>query len=62
MPAKVGLTRNPIYERLNPKHPRHDPTFPKPINLGNARNIGFIESEVDVWIAARIAERDAKRT
>ena len=29
-------------------------TFPKPISLG-ARAVGFIEDEVDEWIASRIA-------
>jgi prophage regulatory protein len=32
--------------------------FPKPINIG-PRAIGWIQSEVDDWIAARIAEREA---
>jgi len=34
--------------------------FPRPIHIG-PRAIGFIEAEVDQWIAARIAERDAAR-
>ena len=33
--------------------------FPKPIRLG-ARAIGFIQSEVDAWIDARMAERDGQ--
>jgi prophage regulatory protein len=31
--------------------------FPRPISLG-AMTRGFVESEVDAWIAARMAERD----
>lgn len=31
--------------------------FPKPIKLG-PNSVGFLESEVDDWIAARVAERD----
>jgi len=31
---------------------RHDATFPRAILLG-ARSIGFIEDELDAWIAAR---------
>lgn len=31
--------------------------FPRPIHLG-PRAIGFVESEVDAWIDARMAERD----
>jgi prophage regulatory protein len=33
--------------------------FPAPIKLGE-QSVGFIETEVDAWIAARIRERDAK--
>lgn len=31
-----------------------DPTFPQKIKL-SARTVGYIESEVDAWIASRIA-------
>lgn len=31
--------------------------FPKPIKIGS-RSIAFVESEIDAWIDARIAERD----
>jgi prophage regulatory protein len=33
-------------------------SFPRPIRLGAARN-AWVETEVDAWIAGRIAERDA---
>ena len=33
--------------------------FPRPIALG-PRSVGWIEEEVDAWIAARIAVRDDK--
>jgi prophage regulatory protein len=33
--------------------------FPKPIRLGENR-IAFPESEIDDWVASKIAERDAK--
>jgi len=32
--------------------------FPKPIKLGAATN-GWIEAEIDAWIAARASERDS---
>ncbi|HCY61427.1 MAG TPA: dipicolinate synthase [Oxalobacteraceae bacterium] len=41
--------RTKIYQGIKEK------TFPQPIKLG-ARRIGFISSEIDEWIAARIAE------
>jgi len=31
--------------------------FPKKIKLG-ANSVGWLESEVDAWIAARVKERD----
>lgn len=31
--------------------------FPKPIKLG-VKSVGWIESEIDDWIAARAKERD----
>ena len=33
--------------------------FPAPIKVGQNR-IGWIESEIDEWLNAKIAERDAK--
>jgi prophage regulatory protein len=32
--------------------------FPRPVHVGLSR-IAFVESEVDAWIADRVAERDA---
>ena len=33
--------------------------FPTPIKLGEGRN-AFVESEIDKWLASKIAERDAE--
>lgn len=49
---KFTLSRSGIYERLNPKSPRFDPDFPRPIKLG-ARRIGFLESQADDFLRAR---------
>jgi len=54
--ARVGLSRSSVYARLrfNPKRPDdYDPTFPRPVRLG-ARAVGWVESEIDAWLAARI--------
>lgn len=54
--ARTGLSRSSIYARLrhNPKRPGdYDPTFPRPVSIG-AKAIGFIESEVEAWIAAQV--------
>jgi prophage regulatory protein len=53
----TGLSRSAIYDRLDTKSPRHDPTFPKKIKLSQ-RSVGFSERETSAWLAARIAERD----
>lgn len=59
--ARVGLSRSAIYARLkpNPKRPGDfDPTFPKPVPLG-ARSVGWVEAEVEAWLAARVSQRGA---
>ena len=50
---RVGLGRSTIYDRMNPKSPRYDETFPKPIKLGIAA-IGWVEAEIDAWIKSRV--------
>lgn len=45
---KIDRGRNWIYERMNKKHKRYDPTFPRPIEIGGG--LGWIESEVDEWL------------
>lgn len=51
MLTKLGISRSSIYEKINPKSPRYDPSFPKPIKLGAAA-IGWVEEEVDQWVRA----------
>ena len=46
--ARTGLSRSTIYVRLDQGR------FPRPVSLG-ARGVGWIESEVDEWMRARIA-------
>ena len=48
----TGKKRSTIYDTLNPKSPRYDSSFPKPVKLG-ARAIGFYESEIQAWIESR---------
>jgi len=52
--ARTGLTRSMAYALLKAQD------FPTPINLG-ARAVGWLESEVDAWIAGRVdASRSSK--
>lgn len=49
----VGLSRSAIYDRINPKSPRYDESFPKPLKLGmNSRNIavGWLERDLTQWM------------
>lgn len=54
--ARIGLCRSSIYDRMDEKSPCFDPSFPKPIKLGNRKNtpIAWVESEVVAWIESRI--------
>lgn len=54
--ARTGLSRSSIYAKLrhNPKRPGdYDPTFPKPVSVG-AKAVGWIEAELDSWLAAQV--------
>lgn len=54
--ARTGLSRSSIYAKLkhNPKRPGDfDPAFPKPVAVG-ARAVGWIESEIESWLAAQV--------
>lgn len=44
---RTGLSRSSVYEKIATGH------FPKPISLG-ARAVGWLESDIDAWIASRI--------
>ncbi|HBO6963440.1 helix-turn-helix transcriptional regulator [Pseudomonas aeruginosa] len=47
----TGLARSTVYKYVG------EGRFPKPIPLGD-RCVGWLESEVQDWILARIEERD----
>lgn len=48
---RTGLARRTIYEAMS------DGRFPRPVQL-TSRRVGWVEAEVEAWLAARIAERD----
>jgi prophage regulatory protein len=57
--TRISLSRSTIYDKLDPKSERHDPTFPKPVSLGG-RAVGWIESEIQQWLERQIeASRNA---
>lgn len=61
---RLGVGRSTVYDRLNPRSPRYDASFPKPIRLssggGKRGAVGWLESEVSQWIAARAVESSSR--
>lgn len=49
----TGLARSSVYRLMDSK------LFPAAVSLGD-RAVGWVESEVQDWIALRIGERDKK--
>jgi prophage regulatory protein len=52
--AKTAKSRSAIYAAVKAG------AFPKPVNIGT-RAVAWVESEIDEFILAQIAARDAKR-
>ncbi len=48
---RVGIGKSALYDRISAG------TFPKPVSLGRLSR--WVESEIDAWIEAQIAHRDA---
>ncbi|EKM8121281.1 AlpA family phage regulatory protein [Enterobacter hormaechei] len=49
---KLSIARATIYDWLNDKSPRYDPTFPIQRRLGT-KSVGWLESELDDWLNNR---------
>jgi prophage regulatory protein len=47
--AMTGLSRSSIYDRMSPKSPRFDSSFPPKINLG-LRAVGWFLEDVETWL------------
>lgn len=50
---RTGLSRSKLYELVQSGQ------FPRPIKQPGGRLICFADNEVDAWIKARLAEREA---
>jgi len=50
---RTGLSRSTIYAKIAMDE------FPGPVNLG-PRSVGWVDSEIDQWIADRVAVRNEK--
>lgn len=53
---RLGVGRSTVYDWMNPCSPRYNPTFPRPIklSLGARGAIGWIESDIRLWIDSRV--------
>ena len=49
---RTGYRRTSIYEKIS------EGTFPAPIKLG-PRAVAWVSEEIDKWMDARVADRDA---
>lgn len=52
----TGLSRSTIYDKLNPKSPRFDPSFPQKICLG-ARAVGWFLKDIENWLGSKSGKR-----
>ncbi|WP_410497692.1 helix-turn-helix transcriptional regulator [Chitinibacter sp. S2-10] len=56
----IGMGKSSIYDRLNPKSKRYEPTFPRPIKLGVGTTV-WASDEVESWMAQQIAAARMER-
>ncbi|OSI13084.1 MULTISPECIES: helix-turn-helix transcriptional regulator [Neisseria] len=55
---RLGISSSTLWYRLDPKNRRHDPDMPRPFKLSGSGNaIGWLESEIDDYIAKQAAKR-----
>lgn len=52
----TGLSSTTIYDMLDKKSKRYDPTFPSQVKLSRGR-VAWVESEVTAWLVDKIAAR-----
>jgi prophage regulatory protein len=50
----VSMGRTTLYEKLDEKSKRYDPTFPRPIKDGS--RVMWIEHEIQAWIEGLICK------
>ncbi|UOO89780.1 AlpA family phage regulatory protein [Vitreoscilla massiliensis] len=54
--TKLAIGKSTIYDWINPKSPRYDPSFPKPIKLGG-NSIGWFSTMIDEWLTNKYLEQ-----
>ncbi|MEB3755173.1 helix-turn-helix transcriptional regulator [Acinetobacter sp. MD2(2019)] len=51
----IGLSRSSVYDKMNPKSKRYDPSFPRPIKLSLSA-VGWFEQDVIDWLNSKKAD------
>lgn len=54
----LSISKSYHFAKLDKTSKQYDPTYPKPISLGE-RSVRYIEQEIIDWLKARKEERDA---
>jgi len=52
----TGLSSTTIYDMLDKRSSRYDPTFPVQVKLSKGR-VAWVESEIAQWLSEKIAAR-----
>ena len=52
----IGLSSSTIYDMLDKRSSRYDPTFPVQVKLSKGR-VAWVESEIAQWLSEKIAAR-----
>jgi prophage regulatory protein len=52
---RTALSKSALYARLDKNSPQYDPTFPRPVAIDGGLTVRWVASEVDAWVAAKIA-------
>ncbi len=52
----TGLSSTTIYDMLDRRSNRYDPTFPVQVKMTKGR-VAWVESEVAAWIESKMADR-----
>lgn len=59
--ALIGLSRSTVYDKMDPKSPRHDPNFPRQIRLSQ-KAVGWRQGDVIGWLSNRPLAPDTTHT
>ncbi len=54
--GRIGVSSSTIYDWMNPRSPRYDSSFPRPIKLGVA-SVGWLVADIQMWIEGKAAKR-----